>query len=234
MNPAEEAYSNTFMPERTYFLVIEHIKSLIRQGLITFGGKLPSERQLMSTLGLSRNSVREALRTMENMGIIESRQGQGNFLINHITESLESTFSLLLTMNECSYLEISQLRRSIEIGAYLLVVKQTTETNLHSLKQILDQMEKGRVEERALLDKHFHDTLIDLSGNRLLKLLSETLSGLVENTIQDLLFHVSSEEWTCLLALHTRIYACLLTRDEKAGIAAVMEHYDFIDRYNLS
>ena len=53
---------------KVYFLVIEHIKSLVQQGTLSFGGKLPSERQLMTTLGLSRNSIREALRSLENMG----------------------------------------------------------------------------------------------------------------------------------------------------------------------
>ena len=55
--------------KKTYFLVIEHIKTLFQKGELSFGEKLPSERQLMTTLGLSRNSVREALRSLENMGI---------------------------------------------------------------------------------------------------------------------------------------------------------------------
>lgn len=105
---------------KVYTLVIEHIKLLVQKEEITFGGKLPSERQLMATLGLSRNSIREALRSLENMGIIESRHGQGNFLVNHIDQSLGSIFSLLLFMKECSVKEVQQLRRSIEISAYLL------------------------------------------------------------------------------------------------------------------
>ena len=87
---------------KVYFLVIEHIKSLVQQGTLSFGGKLPSERQLMTTLGLSRNSIREALRSLENMGIVESRHGQGSYLVNHIADSLGGIFSLLVFMNECS------------------------------------------------------------------------------------------------------------------------------------
>ena len=71
---------NTGENEKVYFLVIEYIKELVKKGEIKFGGKIPSERELMSTLGLSRNSIREALRTLENMGLLECRQGQGNFL----------------------------------------------------------------------------------------------------------------------------------------------------------
>lgn len=78
--------------EKVYFLVIEYIKELVKKGDVKFGGKIPSERELMSTLGLSRNSIREALRTLENMGLLECRQGQGNFLVNHVGQSLSSLF----------------------------------------------------------------------------------------------------------------------------------------------
>jgi len=227
MGIAQKTAVNTITAQKAYVLVIRHIIALVQKGTISFGGKLPSERQLMSTLGLGRNSVREALRALENMGIIESRQGQGNFLVNHIDKSLGGIFSLLLSINECSYMEISQLRRSIEIGAYLLAVRQAQETDIRLLAHALHEMEKGNTGERARLDKNFHDTLIEISGNRLLKLLNETLSQLFEDTIQELLLHISSGQWEKLLAYHSRIYGCLLEKDEAAGIAAVMEHYDF-------
>ena len=102
--------------EKVYHQVIEHITNLAATKEISFGSKIPSERELMATLGFSRNSIREALRTMENMGIIESRQGQGNFLVNHIGEKSEgSVFSMLCQYGTDQLLKISQLRRFIEI-----------------------------------------------------------------------------------------------------------------------
>ena len=65
---------------RVYFEVIDYIKRLVGEGKVRFGEKLPSEREMMETLGLSRNSIREAMRTLEHMGMTESRQGKGNFL----------------------------------------------------------------------------------------------------------------------------------------------------------
>lgn len=214
---------------KVYLLVIEHIKSLFQKGEITFGGKLPSERQLMTTLGLSRNSIREALRSLENMGIVESRHGQGNFLINHTGKSLGSIFSLLLFMDECSELEVSQFRKSIEIGAYLIAVKQAKDTQLQELALCLEHLRNGSTEKRASLDKQFHDTLIQISGNRLLILLNETLSQLFEDTIQEKLSQIPPEEWEKLLAYHEHICACLTAREESSGIHAIMGHYDYID-----
>lgn len=67
MDQIKETTESAEQTRKVYLLVIEHIKTLIQRGEISFGGKLPSERQLMATLNLSRNSIREALRSLENM-----------------------------------------------------------------------------------------------------------------------------------------------------------------------
>ena len=70
------------MNEKTYERVIEYLKQQIQEGKLSCGSKIPSERELAASLNLGRNSVREALRTMEHTGMLESRQGKGNFLVN--------------------------------------------------------------------------------------------------------------------------------------------------------
>ncbi len=215
--------------KKAYFLVIEHIKTLFQKGELSFGEKLPSERQLMATLGLGRNSVREALRSLENMGILESRQGQGNFLVNHMGNSLGSIFSLLLFMEECSYPEISQLRRSIEIGAYLLAIKNARGLELQPLTHALHELQNSSSPERARADKKFHDVLVQLSGNRLLMLLNETLSQLFESAVVKTVGHISPEEWENLMEYHVRIYQCLADQRDADGVAAINAHYDWIE-----
>lgn len=214
---------------KVYTLVIEHIKLLVQKGEITFGGKLPSERQLMATLGLSRNSIREALRSLENMGIIESRHGQGNFLVNHIDQSLGSIFSLLLFMKECSVKEVQQLRRSIEISAYLLAVKQVQDAQVQKLSDCLDALKNSSIENRANLDQQFHDTLIKLSANRLFILLNDTLSQLYACTIQEQQAHLPTEDWEKLFSYHAHIVSSLMRREEAAGVHAITAHYAFVE-----
>ena len=167
-----EITENTGENEKIYFLVIDYIKELVKKGEVKFGGKIPSERDLMSTLGMSRNSIREALRTLENMGLLECRQGQGNFLVNHVGQSLSSLFSVLLFTKESNYVEISQLRRFIEIGAFLLSAKNPDQEERKGLKEILDKIDQCQIKERVKLDKQFHDYLIRISGNHLLVLLT--------------------------------------------------------------
>ena len=198
---------------KVYILVIEHIKMLVKKGEITIGGKLPSERQLMATLKMSRNSIREALRSLENMGIVESRHGQGTFLVNHIDQRLGSMFSLLLFMT----------------SAYLLAVKQVQDTQIQELCACLDALKNSSTENRATLDKQFHDTLVQFSENRMFILLNDTLSQLYECTIQEQQAHLSPGDWEKLLSCHANIVDSLLRREETAGVHAIAAHYAFVE-----
>ncbi len=216
--------------EKVYYKVIEHITNLAATGETSFGSKIPSERELMATLGFSRNSIREALRTMENMGIIESRQGQGNFLVNHMGESLSSVFSMLLSMEQTNYIEISQLRRFIEIGAYLLAVKNVQDRDLDTLSEILDEMERGKGEEKEKLDKKFHDQIITMSNNHLLEILNEALSGIFEIFISEMSKYVTDDDKEQLVYLHRNVYDNLKKKDVAEGIERIREHYNIIDK----
>lgn len=222
MGKLEETAVDT---NKVYFQVIAYIRSLVQNGEISIGEKLPSERQLMATLGLSRNSIREAYRSLENLGILESRHGRGNFLVNNTSQSLGSMFSLLLALQACSFEEISQLRATIEIGAFLLAAKQAPDESMLELSCALHEMEQADIGERTRLDKKFHDSLIKISGNRLLALFNETLSQLFESNIGETLTHISDAEWKELLGRHAAIYNSLCERDVQAGIDAVVKHY---------
>lgn len=109
---------------KAYVTVIAYIKQLVQDGQLAFGGKLPSEREMMATLGLGRNSIREALRTLENMGLISCVHGKGNFLVNQIGESFSSVFSMLLFLKQSNFDEVQQLRRGLEMQPYSWLSKR--------------------------------------------------------------------------------------------------------------
>src|SRR5699024_9414569 len=202
---------------------------LVKKGDVKFGGKIPSERELMSTLGLSRNSIREALRTLENMGLLECRQGQGNFLVNHIGQSLGSLYSVLLFTKESNYVEIRQLRRFIEIGAFILAAKNPDPEAREELREILDKIDQCQAKERVKLDKQFHDYLIKISGNHLLVLLNEARSELFESMISNYTMHITQKHLNRLLKCHRRVYNCLIKNDVQEGVKAIRKHYNIID-----
>lgn len=219
---------NIHQNQKVYFLVIEYIKEMVQDGRLSFGGKIPSERELMGTLGLGRNSVREALRSLENIGLIESRHGKGNYLVNRMGRSLNEIFSMLLFMKESSCLEINQLRRGIEMQAFLMAVQRAAPEGIRRLWEILKCMEAGE-ESWERMDKEFHDTLTALSGNRLFEILMESVSGLSQSAIHTALERIGEEEKRQLLEYHREICLGISQGDVQRGAEALQRHYDMMD-----
>lgn len=214
---------------KVYYQVIEYIKQLVRDEKIKFGGKIPSERELMETLGLGRNSVREALRMLEHMGLIESHHGKGNYLVNHMGQSLSSVFSVLLFTKESNYLEVSQLRRAIEVQAFAQAADRIGEEERKAFSDIICCMEQGDYSARVQADHDFHQLLIKCSGNHLLELLMRALSEVCREEILLILEDAVAELLNRWLVLHQTIYQCLMDGDKVRGVDAVLEHYRWID-----
>ena len=80
---------------RGFEKVINYVLELIQNGNLKIGSELPSERQLTNILELSRNSVREGLRSLEDMGIIKSLHGSGNYISGSISENMQRSFEAI-------------------------------------------------------------------------------------------------------------------------------------------
>ena len=214
---------------RVYFEVFDYIKRLVREGKVHFGEKLPSEREMMETLRMSRNSIREALRTLEHMGLVESRQGKGNFLVNHMGKSFTSVFSMLLLTGESSYLEISELRRCLETEALYLLHDRISKERIQELREIVGHMKTASAQERTKLDAKFHSILVESSGNVLFCVLGQAMEELYAAEISLAQDTMDSEELSRLAEVHGRILESIRSGDMNDGIRAIQEHYDMID-----
>ena len=144
--------------EKAYVTVIAYIKQLVQDGQLAFGGKLPSEREMMATLGLGRNSIREALRTLENMGLISCVHGKGNFLVNQIGESFSSVFSMLLFLKQSNFDEVQQLRRGLEMQSLLLAI-QTADCTTAAAQAQLEAKDDAPVSRQEVAGSQV-DTLV--------------------------------------------------------------------------
>ena len=142
------------MNEKTYERVIEYLKQQIQEGKLSCGSKIPSERELAASLNLGRNSVREALRTMEHTGMLESRQGKGNFLVNMPQKSLGNVFSMMLLTGQSNYREVSRIRRILEQEAFVQAVRLKNPEVLKRLKAEIKEMQIP--EKTAEHDRRFH------------------------------------------------------------------------------
>ena len=189
------------MNEKTYERVIEYLKQQIQEGKLSCGSKIPSERELAASLNLGRNSVREALRTMEHTGMLESRQGKGNFLVNMPQKSLGNVFSMMLLTGQSNYREVSRIRRILEQEAFV-------------------------PEKTAEHDRRFHQELIRAGENQLLVAVMESLSGLCEEEIAHVQNEAKNEDWC---QIHEEIVNALEEGNMEKGLKWIRRHYDKID-----
>jgi GntR family transcriptional repressor for pyruvate dehydrogenase complex len=217
------------MENREYSKVIEYIKERIGKGELRCGDKLPTERELAETLSVGRYSIREALRIMNALGMIESRQGSGNYLTAGIEKNLTEAMELMLLIKQVDYLQISRLRRAIELYAYDCALGYLSASQLEELKKITEQISQHTGPERAAFDKQFHDLIIAGSNNTLIISIMDSLSKVCSKLIEKVLTEAAPKLQSMFMDTHENMLKGLLTKELSLGIQAIHLHYDLID-----
>ncbi|AOR22505.1 FadR/GntR family transcriptional regulator [Clostridium taeniosporum] len=223
-----------FTPIKTpkvYDQVIEQIKLKIKSGELKKGDKLPSEREMSESLCVSRTSVREAIKALEVIGLIESRQGAGNFIKTNFDNSLFEPLSVMFMLQESSLKEMYDLRKTLELECGRLASKNIKDNELEHLSAILDRMYQSETEEESLeLDIKFHYVIVKSARNVLLTNILEVISQLMDEFIRtsrmQILHTDNSRE--ILLSMHEDLVKALKFRDEKAIQSAMEKHFDLI------
>lgn len=98
---------------REYEKVTEYIYNMIASKEVMAGSRIPSERDIAANLSVSRNSVREAIRMMDSMGVLECRQGAGNFLCGNINRGFRQVLDMLFLLHETDMEVVSSIFRKM-------------------------------------------------------------------------------------------------------------------------
>ncbi|MGM9532532.1 FadR/GntR family transcriptional regulator [Intestinibacter sp.] len=228
---------NNISNKKVYEQVIEQIQNNIMEGIFKKGDKLPSERELSEKMGVSRTSIREALRVLETMGVIESRQGEGNFICSNVEKSLLQPLSMMFKLNNGSFSDIYELRSILEIECARLSAIRATDMDCRELFSIIEQMEQetfgeNRYEVLVELDKKFHNTLSNMSKNYLIESLFSTISNLFEKFIEDARYKIilfdSEQANKSLLIQHKKICESIIKKNQAMAVEAMREHMEYV------
>lgn len=210
---------------KVYEIVIEQIKDIVKRGELKCGDKLPSERDLCDQLKVSRTSVREALRALEMIGLIESRHGEGNFIKENVENSLHEPLSILFLLLGRNSEDVLELRKIIEPESAALAAKNISNEQLTELKEIMVQVNCCLdVETLLSLDKKFHYLILQASGNHLISTIMFSLSSLIETYIQDLIDDEVNKN--SIISQHREIFEALESRDSNAAFIAIRKHLE--------
>src|SRR5215475_10006899 len=123
---------------RVYHEIVDQIKDLISKGRIKPGDRLPPERELAELFKASRNSVRDAIRVLEQMGLIESRQGDGTYVRSVSPEELAEPLALMLLQSRTQMRELWEVRRVLEPALAEFAASRITDEELDELETILE------------------------------------------------------------------------------------------------
>ncbi len=158
---------------------IAQIKQMIVSGELSPGDRLPKESDLAARLGLSRSSLREAVRALTLIRILDTRQGDGTYVTSLEPAILTDALSFLVDFHQDStVLALLEVRRVLEPAATAMAAQRITEDELAELSRLLDEMAVCEtVEEFVENDLTFHRTIAAASGNAVLASLLDSLSG---------------------------------------------------------
>jgi GntR family transcriptional repressor for pyruvate dehydrogenase complex len=209
---------------RRYQQVAEQIHKLISSGALKPGDRLPPERELVKRFGVSRTSIRDAIRTLEAMGIAESHHGTGTVVRDLSSESVAVPLANVLVRKRHLVAELLDVRWMIEPALASRAAENASNEDIQSLENILRrQKEKLRRGEPAVdEDSEFHYRIALAAGNTVvLKVLDVLMDLLRESRTRSLQVRGRSEK---SYAGHLRILRAIKRRNGSAAANAARQH----------
>ncbi|MCL6733883.1 FadR/GntR family transcriptional regulator [Streptomyces neyagawaensis] len=211
---------------------IEKIKDMIVSGALRPGDRLPKESELAADLGLSRNSLREAVRALSLIRILDVRQGDGTYVTSLDPQLLLEALSFVVDFHrDDTVLEFLAVRRILEPAATAMAALRISEQQLDALGAQLDKLgDDPSVEELVACDLEFHKGIVQSSGNSVLCSLLDGLSG---PTTRARVWRGLTQENAVSRTLHEHraILAALRDRDAEAARSWATVHIASIEQW---
>ena len=186
------------------------------------GSKIPTEIELSEKLGVSRNTVREAIKTLIFMGVLEIRRPEGTFVRSGFTESLidPMVYGIILNQDD-SYDSLMELREMTEVGVMRLVMEKASDEEIEKLREPLSALEAACHAEKPDLDtvfnadNEFHEAINELGGNQMVIKISNIVRMLTHAMrYESVEVMIRKGETATLYEVHEKIFNILKNRDE--------------------
>ncbi|MES5957080.1 GntR family transcriptional regulator [Bacillus anthracis] len=194
---------------KVYLEIVKKIRSIMEEDGLVAGDRLPSERELSSRLNVGRSSVREALRALELVGLIETRRGEGTFIRNFYDNGLVQLIAPFLLQDEKTIRDLLQTKRLLEKDMIRIVCnlpKETFSKVVSKLHQVLEENENSI----PTLHQTFFKTLIEQVDNYLLY----RIWMIVNDYVATLSCKVSGDS----IDMYRKLYATLEEKQENDAL----------------
>lgn len=210
--------------------VRNQLTQLITDQALKPGDTLPSEGELAERFGVSRPVIREVLRGLNAMGVVEISQGRRPRISQPSAEHLETFLRFSISGSDDGLEEAVEFRRLLETQIAILAAERITEEELYALEQVVERMESalGTVNPWLDADLEFHTILARSTNNNFMARIVEALGGLFWEGMRVMHVRRGPENAGPTLERHRDILEALKSRDPEAVKAAMDVHFDYM------
>jgi GntR family transcriptional repressor for pyruvate dehydrogenase complex len=209
---------------RIYEEIVRQVKAMIAEGRLKGGDRLPPERDLAEKFVVSRTSVREALRALESLGLVEIRPGEGTFVRQVSIESLVEPLALLMVSQREAIAELFEARRLLEPSLAALAAARATPEEIVEMERILEAQAAEVAAGRTGLaqDAQFHGAIGAAAHNRAITRIAHAIMDLLTQSREESLNTPGRP--TRSHEDHRRVLTAIAARDAEAARRAMHEH----------
>ena len=209
-------YLKNLKKESVVQSVINCLTDAMRNKELKPGDKIPPEPDLAASLGVARSSVREAIKILTYLGVLESKRSEGTFVCSGFQESMIDPMIYGIILNQDSFENLMELREMTETGIMRLAILKYDEKEGRALEKLLEQMKdvldsgEDMVDRFFQVDNQFHDMISQMGKNPLADKISRVVRTLTHamryETVTTMINSGRSEE---LFEAHSRLYETL-------------------------
>ncbi len=215
--------------------VVKQIELLILRGILRPGERLPSERELAERLGVSRPSLREAVASLQDRGLLESKANAGIFVANVLGSGFSQSLIQLFASHDEAVFDYISFRRDLEGLAAERAARLGSDTDLEVVDRVFRKMEaahsKRNPTEEAELDAEFHLAIIEASHNVIMLHMMRAMFEMLREGVfynRSVMFKQRTTR-DVLLEQHAAIHKALMARDAEGARAAVQAHLTYVE-----
>lgn len=210
--------------EKIHAQIYEQLKALLLEGHWTAGEKIPSEAELCRMTGVSRVSVRTALKSLIAQGFLISKQGEGTFVVGVSVDMNMDILVPIIGLDKKNILEVLEYRKILEVGIVPLIFENLTSKDLNDLQSNLEELEQTREDQIKTvteLDLAFHRKLCLISGNSLIIKVNQILGNLFRKSMEDVVVALGNQTGR---RYHRKIFEAMQEDNQKKTTEILKEH----------
>lgn len=214
--------------------VIDRLTQAMLSGELKPGDKIPTEMELSEQLGVARNSIREAIKILVYIGVLEIKRAEGTFVCNGFSESLIDPMIYGIILNQQNEQELHELRAMVATGVMRIAVEKCSEEEIAQLKERMIHLKETIMVEHPDVDavfeadNEFHDAITDMGHNSMISKINAIMRVLTYSTryesVKGMLESGRKEE---LYEAHERVYQMIENRQKEGLHQSVEATYFF-------